>query len=265
MSIIKKVTIGADPELFFIKNNKAKSVEGLIGGTKEDPIPLDREGFFLQEDNVMAEFNIPPSRNSQEFSENIEYALDNIETIAKVNDCKLAIIPSMKFDKEELNSEQGMLFGCLADTNAYTRYENPRVEIKENIRVAGGHIHIGYENSDTETNIKLIRALDIFLGLPSLVKDKDTKRREYYGSAGSFREKTFGVEYRVLSNFWIKDEESRKWAFNQVKQAINFINSGSMDMVDIKTLAQVKLAIDDNDISLAMSLEEKIINNFVIK
>jgi len=38
-----------------------------------------------------------------------------------------------------------------------------------------------------------------------------------------------------------------------------------MDMVDIKTLAQVKLAIDDNDISLAMSLEEKIINNFVIK
>lgn len=261
---IQNVTLGADPELFFLKNKKPHSVEGLIGGTKENPIPLTRKGFFLQEDNVMAEFNIPPSNNKEDFSNNIKYALDQIDTIAKVNDCELSIIPSLEFDKKQLNTEQGMLFGCASDENAYTLETNPRVEILENIRVAGGHIHIGYDNPNSETNISIIRALDIFLGLPSLIEDKNTKRREYYGSAGSYREKSFGVEYRVLSNFWIKSDSSRKWVFEKVKEAIDFINSGEFMKLKIEFLADVKLAIDDNDVSLAMSLEEQLNNKILI-
>lgn len=263
--IIENVTLGADPELFFTKKGKAQSVEGLIGGTKEEPIPLEKEGFYLQEDNVMAEFNIPPSRNEDDFSENIEYVLDVLQTIAKVNDCELSITPSLKFDKEQLNTEQGMLFGCMPDNNAYTMSENPRVEILENVRVAGGHIHIGYDNPNSATNVALVRALDIFLGLPSIIEDSDTKRKEYYGSAGSYREKSFGVEYRVLSNFWIKNSELRKWAFNQVQKAIEFVTTGQLETIDIDILRNVKLAIDDNDKSLALSLEEKITNKILTK
>jgi hypothetical protein len=52
-------------------------------------------------------------------------------------------------------------------------------------------------------------ALDAFVGLPSVAWDQQQGRREHYGLAGLYRKKTYGddiggVEYRTLSNFWLK-------------------------------------------------------------
>jgi hypothetical protein len=257
--MIDKVKVGADPELFLTKNGKPFSAEGIIGGSKDEPKLTEIEGCCLQEDNVMAEFNITPSENEEDFNENIDFMLDTISTIALVNDCEIMIKPSAIFEKDQLITSQAMEFGCSPDFNAYNFMENERVEIKENLRAAGGHIHIGYENPTKNISLQIVRALDIFLGLPSLFLDDDTRRRQYYGNAGAYREKTYGVEYRTLSNFWIQTEELRLWAFRQVMLAIDFVSSGEILKVTDKQWGDIELAINDNDKSLASAIEQQLI------
>ncbi len=61
---LTNVTIGADPELFIVNEKTGKIVSsiGLIPGEKgnayKEGMP---EGFGLQIDNILAEFNVPPT------------------------------------------------------------------------------------------------------------------------------------------------------------------------------------------------------------
>ena len=44
----------------------------------------------------------------------------------------------------------------------------------------------------------------------------------------SKQERTYLVEYRVLSNFFIFSDELRKWTFKNTLAAIRFINTGKV-------------------------------------
>src|SRR3546814_5830384 len=84
------------------------------------------------------------------------------------------------------------------------------------MRCAGGHLHVGWTEGESLGSIQhvmncsdLVKQLDWYVGLWSLGKDKDKVRRSLYGKAGACRIKPYGVEYRVLSNFWIKNKKSR--------------------------------------------------------
>ena len=68
--------------------------------------------------------------------------------------------------------------------------------------------------------------MDFYLGLPSLLFDADTRRREMYGKAGCFRPKPYGAEYRTLSNAWLKSEELIRWVHRQVKTGMENVISG---------------------------------------
>jgi len=72
----------------------------------------------------------------------------------------------------------------------------------------------------------LVKQLDCYLGLPSVVWDRDAKRRQMYGAAGAFRPKPYGVEYRVLSNAWLLNEKRMRFVFNQTVKAVNDLISG---------------------------------------
>jgi len=115
---------------------------------------------------------------------------------------------------------------CDPDFNAWTEEVNVISRKDVNLRTAGGHVHIGYENPDAQTNIELIKLMDLFLGVPSILLDTDTERRKMYGKAGCFRFTEFGVEYRVLSNFWTTSLENIKWLFDGIKQAVEAYNNG---------------------------------------
>jgi hypothetical protein len=60
----------------------------------------------------------------------------------------------------------------------------------------------------------------MFLGLWSVIRDPDTKRRELYGKAGAFRFKPYGVEYRVLSNFWLHTPDRMEYVWHLVRGAL---------------------------------------------
>lgn len=219
--------IGADPELFFKKESKFISSIGLIGGSKAIPSPIG-EGCFVQEDNVAVEFNIPACENLNDFQKSIAYALREINNKAKQYGLSLAHnTASALFDEDQLDCQAARIFGCDPDYNAWTNRINPKPKANNiNLRSAGGHIHIGLPGMSHKEQRDLIKLMDLFIGVPSIVLDKDKQRRELYGKAGAFRPKTYGVEYRTPSNFWIWKKELVQFIYKQTEKAVAKFNIG---------------------------------------
>lgn len=96
----------------------------------------------------------------------------------------------------------------------------------------------------------------MIVGLKSLSLDNDTRRKEMYGKAGCFRFTNFGVEYRVLSNFWIATDELLTWAFNSTLEAIELVNSGRIEELSAKYKDKIVEAINTNNKYLANELLE---------
>jgi len=228
MKVYDNVKVGADPELFLIdETGKYISSVGLVGGTKEVPLPIDNEGNCLQEDNVSVEFNIKPASNKQEFLGSINKVLDVLEERMREKKLYLSIIPATEFAWDQLQSMQAQTFGCEPDFNAWNGEVNPKPFCENmQLRSAGGHIHVGYDNPNQMNKMNLIRAMDVFLGVPSIKFDQDEQRRKLYGKPGAFRPKKYGAEYRTLSNFWIKTKEMQEWAYEQTMRAVSFLNAG---------------------------------------
>lgn len=196
---LRNITVGADPELFIIneKTKKVVSAVGLIPGEKGNPWRSNDmpEGFGLETDNILAEFNIPPVKDRLNFVNNIVYMQKYINKFVKnINpDLGILCVASQTVPVSELQSDQAKLFGCDVDYNAYTMSANPKPKgTLTNLRSAGFHIHVGYNNPNTDTSLTLVKYMDAFLGIPSVVKDKDKRRRSLYGKAGCFRLTDYG-------------------------------------------------------------------------
>jgi hypothetical protein len=114
-----------------------------------------------------------------------------------------------------------MEFGCEPDINAWAEDYNSAPDASSTLRTAGGHIHVGFqfEEGDYKTQFNVVKLMDIFLGIPSVLLDKDSQRRQLYGKAGACRLKEYGIEYRTLSNFWLESDDSQRWAYRQTQRA----------------------------------------------
>ena len=220
---MNKFTLGADPELFVLKGKSLLTSQEIeLPGTKETPYPLG-EKTFVQRDNAAVEFNIFPAENVNQFVSSISTALNELKSFCENRKFgeKLAIIPYGSFSKQQLDHPETQRVGCDPDFNAWTGKPNPSPDISESlIRVAGGHIHVGVNGLPRR---KLVKAMDLFLGCPSILFDKDEVRRKLYGQAGCYRPKPYGVEYRVLSNFWIEKDHLVEWVWNQTSKAVEFV------------------------------------------
>jgi len=217
-------TIGADPELFLQdKSGKFISAVGKFGGTKEQPRPLlNIPGYMVQEDNVAVEFNIPPCEigNSHNFSQSIAIAMNALEQEAHALKLKLVVVASAEFEADQLVAPQARRFGCDPDFNVWSLKVNPPPRAKNKaLRSCGGHVHFGGRFTD---KIGFGRACDLFMGCPSILFDPDQNRRLLYGKAGAIRYKPYGIEYRTLSNFWVKSEELSAMIHDQAVKVFNF-------------------------------------------
>lgn len=231
-------TIGADPEVFLERNNIPVSSIGKIGGTKYEPIHI-QDGIFLQEDNVTVEYNIPPCETLEEFLRYNQKALDIIAEKASKLDLKVAIQAAAKMPKEELQDPQAWVFGCEPDFNVWKMEENPKPKATQ-WRAAGGHIHIGYECSNLE-KIQLTKFLDSTLGAIFSLLDPDTKRKKMYGTAGSIRFKPYGIEYRTLSNYWLRHPYLIATVYETVRHGISYLEKEKDPSIplSVKTLEAI--------------------------
>lgn len=254
---IKNVKIGSDPEMFLWSDtlNKFVPVCGLVGGTKDEPLPITKDGHFIQEDNVAVEFCIPPCTTSNEFVDHITFVKNYLQnTILNSLNLKLKCVSSAHFDYEDLKSEQAQKFGCDPDFNAYTYEENHIDKEKVNplLRSAGFHIHIGYDNPNVDCSIELVKAFDLFVLVPSILIDEDTDRRELYGKSGSYRFKSYGVECRGLGAFLLDNEYSIKWVYEQAMRAVEFVNEGGI----ITNENEIQECINTSNKKMAMEIVE---------
>ena len=254
---LNNLTFGADPELFIIntKTKKVVSAVGLIPGEKGNPWRSEDmpEGFGLETDNILAEFNIPPVKDGVSFINNIQYMQHYIDRFVKdINpDLGIRCVASQVVPSSELQSEQARMFGCDVDYNVYTQEPNEKPCGEDtNIRSAGMHIHLGYENPDVDTSLTLIKYLDAYLGVPSILKDRDKKRRFLYGKAGCFRLTDYGCEYRVLSSAMMNSTARLNFVWSQLTKAIV---SAKCEAI-LPSSIEVQNAINNSDTKLAESL-----------
>lgn len=252
---IQNHLIGSDPEAFIVNGDgHIVSSINLIPGDKADPFPIGKD-CFIQHDNILAEWCVPPTVDPAEFSTHIAHCIEWTEDILPEGH-KIKFISSFHIDPDQLLDPGAKEFGCEPDHNSWNNGEpNERPNCDTNLRTAGGHIHIGYDNPSEDLNMEIIRVLDLFLAVPALFIDRDNLRRQLYGKAGSFRHKKYGVEYRSLSNFWVNDPSLVSWIFDQILIAIDFINCGGT--ITENNALLIQLAVNNGDIEIASVLMEE--------
>lgn len=196
---VMNITIGADPELFIVntKTNKIVSAIGIIPGEKGKPYTKNMEsnGFGVEIDGILGEFNIPPCTTKDDFVNSIKYMKDWITDYVKSYNPDYDILckASSLVPKDQLLDPLANEIGCMPDFNVYTERENPKPEGYTNCkRVAGFHLHLGYDNPNIQTSLQLIKYMDVYVGIPSVLYDTDKYRRTLYGQAGSFRKTSYG-------------------------------------------------------------------------
>ncbi len=224
--------IGCDPELFVQKEGKFVSAWGLIPGTKEAPYKV--KGGAVQVDGLALEFNTNPVESFEEFHYNIETVMRELYKLVPGYTPIVSATADFGLDYILSQPKEAQELGCEPDYNAYRDGAPfPRPCATRPFRTAAGHIHIGWTEGEDPFSfehmakcISLAKELDVLLGIPSVILDKDVRRRELYGKAGCFRPKEYGIEYRTLSNFWIVNRELRSFVFNSSKRAVQNLMTG---------------------------------------
>lgn len=225
-----ELTIGADPEFFVRKGRHFISGHTFDCGTKEKP--METKHGTIQMDGIALECNVKPSATKEEFIQNVRGVTGDLRALVKSSDAGAELVarPTIFFGTKKLSAlpkHVGKL-GCTPDFNAYTKSQIPAPNGESPFRTGAGHIHLGWTNVANPRNKKhfddccsLVKELDYYLGLPSLLWDNDVRRRKMYGRAGAFRPKPYGLEYRVLSNKWLETSGLVGFVFEQAMKCFN--------------------------------------------
>jgi hypothetical protein len=230
-----------------------KSAIGVVPGTKENPFKTKHGS--VQHDNVSAELGVLPAKAAGVFSRNISSAIADLNEIISPHGLYYSKVASATFPASELNTPEAQEFGCDRDYDAYDP-KNPCIVNKDGLdpgfRTAGGHVHIGHQTALEYPELTIL-ACDLFLGLPSIIMDKDSKRRLLYGKASRYRIQPWGVEYRTLSNFWIWTNEYKLWVFNQVQKVI--ANPSIIFELDtVVPITDIRTVINSSNRKLALEM-----------
>ena len=221
-----ELKVGADPELFLRKGSNCVSSHNICPGTKASPV--NYLNSIVQADGTACEFNIPPASTAEEFVYSILSSLQDIGALAESHNLGIFDGCVAHYSKDYLESLPPIAveLGCSPDFNAYTGRANEMPNQKMPFRTAAGHVHLGFEVYTSEERRNMVKQLDVVLGIPSILYDSNTQRRELYGKAGAYRPKSYGLEYRVLSNAWIFSTNLSKWVFEQTRNAFDKFKEG---------------------------------------
>lgn len=260
------ISYGTDPEGFFkfgdrIIGSEKVLTEGHLGSSYSNKVVLD---------GVQFELNPLNSTDLKYVGRNIGYAFSLLRS-------QLSLKPgvSVCFDgvvevtREELDSlsEKSRILGCAPSRNIYGSRPITVDAKTYRKRSAGGHLHLGltstniYNQKSVDERNRLIPLLDIFVGNTCVLLDRDpnaAERRENYGRAGEYRLPKHGVEYRTLSNFWLRNHVLFTFVFGMAELATAVLNETlttendlENELVEIVNIDRVIEAIDTNRADLA--------------
>jgi hypothetical protein len=273
------VYIGMDPELF-IRDAKGHIVPS------EVVIPPGGMNFFQKgqkkkevvRDGVQAEIHPRPYTCRANMANELSAILRGFIKEVRKKGYNLDFTQTIEIPKGQFAklSAEAKALGCMPSFNVY----DPALIIKVNPqtyrkRSAGGHIHLGIGKTyvPVEEYPRVVKLLDTLVGNTCVMIDRDPLaaiRRRNYGRAGEFRTPPHGLEYRTLSNFWLRAYPLMSFVTGMCRFAIDVeYNSRKnpagifqwefadtlLGMVDEKA---IRKAIDKNDVDLAKKNWKKV-------
>ncbi len=262
------MTIGCDPEFFLKERKSGKLISAIpfITGTKDMPFRLPLGGN-IQRDNVAMEIATDPADSVESFVSNIRNTLtEAIKTLP--SDTEIVAAPSASFDPDQLTHPEAQAFGCNPDFDAWEVKENDKpCAVDNTFRSCGAHIHVGTDGKDEnvflldfEGKLQMVKIMDCIHGIISSVLDSNKEaidRRQLYGKPGAHRPKEYGVEYRVLSNYWLKSPITVMMMYSLTQDALSIVRNGKADeLIEEMDENQVRNTISNGDAAVAMKMIE---------
>ena len=250
-----KYLVGSDPELFVVNEQDVFiSGHGMIPGTKQAPWAVNRGA--VQVDGTALDFNTAPARTRDEFITNVLSVRQQLDEM--IAPFRTVCAPVARFDQAYFDQlpPEAVAMGCDPDYDAWALLQNNPPDADRPMRTAAGHVHLGWGEPRTDVLspevfldcAEKVRHLDCTVGIATVLLDSDSTRREMYGKAGAFRPKPYGLEYRVPSNFWVKDRQFIGWMYDALEYSMNMYDSGeklsNKMAVDIINTSDAKRARD---------------------
>lgn len=290
----RTITFGCDPEFFFSKKGSVIGSEKVLPENGMD-MPLDKDesgstdntsvGIGVSRlviDGVQAELNPRPNTCRANLANEISSCFRQLHAKMKESGVEADFSRAVKVSDEEMASlsEKSKTFGCSASYNANNKGRVSHISVNPavyKIRAAGGHIHIGDSptagaNSPVGKVLKqperVIPLLDVLLGNTCVMIDTDAanaERRKVYGKAGEYRKPKHGLEYRTLSNFWLRNYVLMSMVMGITRQAVEIAAMNPVEQTELEKeifkcvdIKEVERAINTNDAILARKNFDKI-------
>ena len=204
-------TVGSDPEFFLSHRTygMVPATEYNTPGTKLEPTVIpNAPGSTFHRDNVMVELQPLEADNPREWVANAQLAFDEVAGLYSSRSLQLALSDTAAFDNDRIKDlSEAQEIGCEPDKCAYTgeAAEPTSAAVMGRTRCAGGHIHIGVDGFTEEELREVVKYMDMFEQIPMLRTEEGYRvhrlnRRKYYGQAGRYRIKPYGVEWRTPAN-----------------------------------------------------------------
>lgn len=222
-------TTGCDPEIFVVdKDDKVIPAWKFL---PEEANSLGLSNIPCYWDGAQAEFSPPGQPCLERLVDSIRVGLEKVLNQALFVDPKAKLTTKNVVEiPETIRKGSDIKYIRFRCTPSYNVYDDPGGGIPDAIeypwRCAGGHIHIGSFRKWSAPCIKQgVEALDGILGVlgVSLAENiDDPERRKTYGRAGEFRLPKHGIEYRVLSNFWLVHPAIAHFTLEIARAAFNF-------------------------------------------
>lgn len=253
VDVSKFLTYGADPEILLFDNeeNRVVSAIPVLGRDKNIPYELSEYVKFYY-DNTMAEFTVRPADSIPDFIKSIRESLESIHTfLTKThgNKYSIKVKAAHVFDDEFLDHDDAKKIGCDPEYCAYIVRDIVPDSFVGGLRSCGGHIVCGHnkfneltfeEQEQTpllnlEGRCNLTKLLDYYLAVPMILVDNDptaTIRKQLYGSCGRHRAPVYGLEYRVLSNFWIQSPRLVDMVARLATFAVEQLHKNNLSVLD---------------------------------
>lgn len=267
-----KYTVGSDPEFMVSNGRTIVSAIPFMKGDKYQKEDL-KDDFFVYDDNVNVECNVPPSSNPDEFVGTMATLFQKLKKAHP--EFKVTTTASHTFTKQECEHDHAKKFGCDPEFCAYVVDTVQPPQGGHTFRSAGGHIHLGNKTFnldekqgyllDFDDKIQAILLMDLFVGIPMVMMDNDPTsqaRKQLYGKAGRFRPTKYGVEYRTPSPYWLTHPRITsivaKLTFKVMDIGDNKQGAETLEKFDMSIIRE---AIDTNNKELAA----EVFNNLPIE
>ena len=232
---LTSVSLGADPEAFLMR-------DGVIVGSEKVIPPSLGIGDVVVRDGVQIELHPQARSYPSGVTGGIGQIFKQLQVLLdKTPEIQVCFKPVIEVSETELESlsDESRLLGCKPSQNIYG-FRTPDVDGKIiRTRSAAGHVHLGLEGTsiyEPEAGIdfrtRLVPAFDIVLGNTCVMIDTDPSqrvRRKLYGRPGEYRLPQYGLEYRTLSNFWLRSPALAEFVMGMANTIVGIIHTTLKD------------------------------------